>query len=289
MKVRRWLAASCLLSLSACATIIHGTRQDVPIVSRPAGADVTVDGKAVGQTPVVARLSRKGGQLIRVQLAGFQPFQLQLKRRISPAVWWDVLCLYYVVPLPIDLGTAGLFEITPDVVAAPLLPTDATRPPVVANDPTGIGFGTRVRLMFQGTDQMEGVFLQATPDSIKTWPRRGSGLLSVPMSSVRQLDRLGPSRHRHTELGAAIGAGAGALTGALFIGMVGAINASFGDNTPHTGDFLAGAAIFGFGGAMEGALVGYFIKGASWEPVRRSSLQPIIGKREVGLAVQLRH
>ena len=258
-------------------------------MSRPAGADVKVDGQPLGRTPIVARLNRRGGQLIQVELAGFQPFQLQLKRRISPAVWWDVLCLYYVVPLPIDLGTAGLFEITPDVVAAPLQPTDATRPPVVTNDPTGIGFGTRVRLMVQGAAPMEGVFLEATPDSIKTWPRRGSGLRSVAMSSVRQLDRLGPSRHRHTELGAAIGGGAGALTGVLFIGMVGAINASFGDKTPHTGDFLAGAAIFGLGGAMEGALVGYFIKGESWEPVGRAAVQPLIGTRKVGLAVQLHH
>jgi hypothetical protein len=40
---------------------------------------------------------------------------------------------------------------------------------------------------------------------------------------------------------------------------------------------------------MEGALVGYFIKGGSWEPVRRTALQPLIGTREVGLAVQLHH
>lgn len=258
-------------------------------MSRPAGADVTVDGQSVGKTPVVARLNRKGGQLIRVELAGFQSFQLQLKRRISPAVWWDVLCLYYVVPLPIDLATAGLFEISPEVVAVPLMPTDATRAPVVTSDPAGLEFGTRVRLMVQGANRMEGILLEATPDSIKAWPRRGSGLLSVPLASVRQIDRLGPSRHRHTELGAAIGAGAGALTGALFVGMVGALNASFGDRTAHTGDYLAGAAIFGLSGAMEGALVGYFIKGESWEPVHRSALQPIIGKGEVGFAVQLRH
>ena len=177
----RWLATPWIVALSACATVIHGTKQTVPIVSRPAGAEVTVDGQPFGQTPVVASLSRKGGQLIRIELAGFQPFQLQLRRRVSPAVWWDVLFLYYVVPLPIDLGTGGLFEIKPDVVAVPLR---STEPAVTANKPGHLAFGTRVRLKIAGSGTVKGVFLEQDGDSLRTWPGRASAPLAVSLGSV---------------------------------------------------------------------------------------------------------
>ncbi len=43
-------------ALSGCATIIHGTHQDVAFSSSPTGAEVWVDGVKVGETPVISKL-----------------------------------------------------------------------------------------------------------------------------------------------------------------------------------------------------------------------------------------
>lgn len=288
MRSSRWLATPWILSLSACATVIHGTKQTVPIVSRPAGAEVTVDGTPVGQTPVVAHLRRRSGQLIRIELTGFQPFQLQLKRRVSPAVWWDVLFLYYVVPLPIDLGTGGLYEIKPDVVAVPLRATETA---AIANDSGNLAFGTRVRLKIAGTGTVKGAFLEQDADSITTWPSRASAPLAVSLGSVIQLDTVSQRHHGHAALGAAIGGGVGAVAGVGFVALLNALNLAFGERGARPSDYWIGAASFAAGGALEGALIGSLFRGESWEPVRprRAALQPLLGKREVGLAVRLRH
>jgi len=246
-----------------------------------------VDGQPFGQTPVVASLSRKGGQLIRIELAGFQPFQLQLRRRVSPAVWWDVLFLYYVVPLPIDLGTGGLFEIKPDVVAVPLR---STEPAVTANKPGHLAFGTRVRLKIAGSGTVKGVFLEQDGDSLRTWPGRASAPLAVSLGSVLRLDTLSQRGHGHAALGAAIGGGVGAVAGVGFVGLLSALNLAFGERGAQSGDYWIGATCFAVGGALEGALIGSLFRGESWEPVRpqAATLQPLIGARTLGLAVSLR-
>jgi hypothetical protein len=45
-----------------CATIVHlGGSQEVPITSRPSGADILVDGLARGKTPAPVTLARGQG------------------------------------------------------------------------------------------------------------------------------------------------------------------------------------------------------------------------------------
>ena len=55
-------------ALSSCATIMHGTSQDIGIQSRPTGATVTVDNQAYGKTPVIAKLSRKDHHVCTLHL-----------------------------------------------------------------------------------------------------------------------------------------------------------------------------------------------------------------------------
>lgn len=44
------------LLVTACATIMHGSSQDIGVSSSPTGAQVSVDNKPLGVTPVVESL-----------------------------------------------------------------------------------------------------------------------------------------------------------------------------------------------------------------------------------------
>src|SRR5689334_739562 len=79
-----------LLGLSGCATIIHGTKQEVGISSSPTGATVMIDNNDVGVTPVVSKLSRKQNHVVKIQLAGYQPFETTLTHSVSGWVWGNL-------------------------------------------------------------------------------------------------------------------------------------------------------------------------------------------------------
>ena len=46
------------VTLTGCATVVHGTTQKIPIASSPPGATVLIDDVPVGVTPMVATVSR---------------------------------------------------------------------------------------------------------------------------------------------------------------------------------------------------------------------------------------
>jgi PEGA domain len=78
------------LGLAACASIMHGTHQDVGITSAPTGAAVTIDGVQSGNTPVIAKLTRKTNHIVRFELPGYQPYDLTLTHSVSGWVWGNI-------------------------------------------------------------------------------------------------------------------------------------------------------------------------------------------------------
>ena len=62
----RFILLAGLLPLLAtnCATVLLGTRDQVGIASQPTGAEVIVDNKFLGKTPVTAELRRKDKHII---------------------------------------------------------------------------------------------------------------------------------------------------------------------------------------------------------------------------------
>ena len=105
--------------LAGCATIMNQTTQAVGIASNPTGASVTVDGTPHGKTPVVAKLSRKDHHIVRLELAGYQPYEATLTRHVSGWVWGNVV-FGGLIGLAVDALTGGLYKLTPDQVVAQL-------------------------------------------------------------------------------------------------------------------------------------------------------------------------
>ena len=67
------LAVSLSLLVVGCATIMHGTQQDVGFGSVPTNARITVDNQRTATAPTVMKLSRKDNHIVRIELDGYVP------------------------------------------------------------------------------------------------------------------------------------------------------------------------------------------------------------------------
>ena len=102
--------------VAACATIMHGTNQEVGLSSTPTNARVIVDNKPMGNTPVVAKLARKDNHIVRFELDGYQPFEATLTRRTSGWVWGNIV-FGGLIGLAVDAMSGGLYKLTPEQIA----------------------------------------------------------------------------------------------------------------------------------------------------------------------------
>jgi hypothetical protein len=114
----------CAAGLVGCATIMHGSSQELSIASSPTGARVLVDGQEHGRTPLVADLKRKDKHVIRIELDGYMPYEVALARGTSGWVWGNIvfggLIVPTLTPLPWRSMTLHVTacEVPPTTVAA---------------------------------------------------------------------------------------------------------------------------------------------------------------------------
>jgi hypothetical protein len=108
------------VSLTACASIMHGTSQDVGISSSPTGANVTVDNMLAGaRTPYVAKLSRNDNHVVRIAMDGYAPAELTLTKSVSGWVWGNVV-FGGLIGLAVDAISGGLYNLNPVQLQATL-------------------------------------------------------------------------------------------------------------------------------------------------------------------------
>ena len=88
MRSTRLLPPLLLSFLTAgCATVVHGTRQDVRVETEPPGATASVEGQTI-TTPGVLRLRRKEKALeVLIEKEGYVSRRVPLARKTSGAVW----------------------------------------------------------------------------------------------------------------------------------------------------------------------------------------------------------
>jgi hypothetical protein len=112
-------AALLVVGLTACATIINGTSQSVSISSQPSGAQVFVDGVPMGATPVSPDLKRKDKHTVRIELEGYEPFEMRLNRGTSGWIAGNII-FGGLIGLAVDAITGAMYKISPDEVVATL-------------------------------------------------------------------------------------------------------------------------------------------------------------------------
>jgi uncharacterized protein YceK len=122
--VKMALGAIAIFFTSGCATVIHGTRQDVGISSTPTGASVTIDNLQSGTTPVFAKLRRKENHVVRISLPGYQPTDLTLTSSVSGWVWGNI-AIGGLIGLAVDAISGGMYKLSPQELSAALGATSA--------------------------------------------------------------------------------------------------------------------------------------------------------------------
>lgn len=108
-----------LVATTACASIMHGTKQDVGVSSSPTSARVTIDNQPMGNTPTVAKLSRKDNHIVKIELDGYQPYEATLTRKTSGWVWGNIV-FGGLIGLAVDAISGGLYNLTPEQLQAQL-------------------------------------------------------------------------------------------------------------------------------------------------------------------------
>jgi hypothetical protein len=79
----------------ACATIMHGTNQNVGI-----------------STPLILQLPRKDNHIVKIELDGYQPFEATLTRKTSGWVWGNIV-FGGIIGLAVDAMTVGCTTLAP--------------------------------------------------------------------------------------------------------------------------------------------------------------------------------
>src|SRR3954469_19670041 len=105
------------IGTTGCASIMHGTTQDVAISSSPSGAQVVIDNQPAGSTPIIAHLKRNENHILKLDVPGYLPYETGFTKSVSGWVWGNVL-FGGLIGLAVDAISGGLYYLTPEQLAA---------------------------------------------------------------------------------------------------------------------------------------------------------------------------
>jgi len=106
---------------AGCASIIHGSRQDVRVTSVPSGAVVRVNlNNQATTTPGVLTLNRKEiGYVLTFEKQGYKPVEVSLRRTVDGWLFGNIL-FGGLVGIVIDFASGSAYKLTPDEVSTVL-------------------------------------------------------------------------------------------------------------------------------------------------------------------------
>lgn len=115
------LAVSMLVS--SCATLFAKDDRSVMITSSPAGAEITVNGKVRGVTPIRLKVDNHDRLAVTIRKEGFHPGGCYINTKIG-AVWviLDLVLFATIVPLVVDLVTGDWSYLESEFCSVNLLP-----------------------------------------------------------------------------------------------------------------------------------------------------------------------
>ena len=79
-----------LVALNGCATIIHGTTQDISVTTDPADADLLVDGNLRYKSPATITMKRKDDHTVEISREGYKSEKVDIKGTISAGSGWVI-------------------------------------------------------------------------------------------------------------------------------------------------------------------------------------------------------
>ncbi len=132
------VAIALVLAMSSgCATLFAAGPDRFPVNTNPPGAYVYVNGQMVGQTPTVVSLNREHSAQIQIYLPGFQPVVMIREKGLNGWFFANILWVYAVVPVIIDLVTGNWQCFDDDPIAIGLVPNGGAPAPNWYQQPQG--------------------------------------------------------------------------------------------------------------------------------------------------------
>lgn len=107
---------------SSCATIVHGSSQEISINSEPQGASVYIDGKERGKTPLSMLLSRKTKTyVVDIKKKCYYPKTVEINRALSATVAGNLVA-GGIIGGGIDAASGAAYKLVPDKINVLLKP-----------------------------------------------------------------------------------------------------------------------------------------------------------------------
>lgn len=109
-----------LTTTISCATIISGRSQELPVLSVPSEAIVTIGGMKQ-MTPATFILDRRMGvYVVKIEKEGYESVEIALKKGVNGWVFGNLL-VGGIIGLIIDISTGSASKFTPDEVEVNLI------------------------------------------------------------------------------------------------------------------------------------------------------------------------
>ena len=116
-------------SLAGCATIVHGTTQQVHIETIPAGAKASVGSQTI-TTPGELTLPREYSFIVNFEKPDCLPTYAHVESETSNLVWGNIF-LGGFVGAAIDFASGAAYDLQPATVSATLASNPAAEPQAV--------------------------------------------------------------------------------------------------------------------------------------------------------------
>ncbi|MGB7754815.1 MAG: PEGA domain-containing protein [Salinisphaera sp.] len=119
--------------LSGCATMTKGSHQDVIIASKPGDAQVSLDDKTIGHTPLKASMSRKTDHTVRLTHPGYLPYVATFHHKTRHSFGVRLL-LNGAAGMTVNHMSGAEYSIKPDHLDAKMTPKPPVGPVPVASN-----------------------------------------------------------------------------------------------------------------------------------------------------------
>ncbi len=124
-----WMLLACIALVGpGCATLLHGTHQEVSFRSEPEQAKVHIAGVGTFETPYSLSMERLEPLEVTFHAKGHEPVTTRVERKVSAVVIGNVFCL--ILPgLLVDFLTGAAYELADEVFVRLEPIADSTRDP----------------------------------------------------------------------------------------------------------------------------------------------------------------
>jgi len=110
MKTKIIALGLAILYLSSCATLFKGTTEEVNVNSDPQRAQIFIDGKLMGETPIILKMESKKTYLIEFKKEGYKTKTFNLTNHVG-AGWIILDVLAGLIPVVVDAATGAWYHL----------------------------------------------------------------------------------------------------------------------------------------------------------------------------------